>query len=267
MASGRVSKVKGKVLDIPNAPTIGTATAGAESVSIAFTANSSGKGGPTFSYIAKSNPGNITATGSTSPINVTGLTVGTSYTVSVAGVNPTGSSEYSSASNSAVPLELTSYESIATISVGSGGTSQIDFTSIPQTYTHLQLRYLWRSANPSEMAVAFNSGGTYYRHLLYGSGGGSAATASNTNVFGGYYEPTTNVFNGTIIDILDYKNTNKTKVARVLWGHDANGSGWLGLNSGFWSSTNAITSITLTNSGGANIGQYSHFALYGIKGV
>ena len=56
MASGRLSKVRGKVLDIPNPPTIGTATAGGESVSIAFTADSSGKGGPTRSYIAKSNP-------------------------------------------------------------------------------------------------------------------------------------------------------------------------------------------------------------------
>lgn len=267
MASGRVSKVKGKVLDIPNPPTIGTATAGGESVSIAFTTDSSGKGGPTFSYIAKSNPGNITATGSTSPINVTGLTAGTSYTISVAGVNPTGNSEYSSASNSAVPILATSYESIATYTVGSGGAAQIDFTSIPSTFTHLQIRYLWRSSNAAEMLVTYNSTGSYYRHVLYGSGSGVAATSGANNVFGGYCEPSANVFNASVMDILDYTNTNKNKVARVLWGFDANGSGFLGLNSGYSNVTNAISSITLSPSGGGGISQYSQFALYGIKGV
>jgi hypothetical protein len=45
MASGRLSKVKGKVLDIPNPPTIGTATAaGSQSVAVSFTADSSGAG-------------------------------------------------------------------------------------------------------------------------------------------------------------------------------------------------------------------------------
>jgi len=161
-----------------------------------------------------------------------------------------------------------SYESIATVTVGSGGTSQIDFTSIPSTYTHLQIRYLWRSANASSMFMSFNGDGTqtnYYSHLMYATGGGIAVTAQNTNSFPGYYEPVANVFTGTVIDILDYKNTNKYKTARSFWGYDGNGSGYLGFYSGLWKNTNAITSITLYNSGGANIGQYSHFALYGIK--
>lgn len=100
MATGRVSKVKGKVLDIPNPPTIGTATNmdTGGTATIAFTAST--VGGPAFSYTALSNPGSITATGTTSPITVTGLTDGTSYTLTVAATNPSGTSEYSSASNS-----------------------------------------------------------------------------------------------------------------------------------------------------------------------
>jgi hypothetical protein len=160
-----------------------------------------------------------------------------------------------------------SFESIATTTVGSGGTAQIDFTSIPSTFTHLQIRYMWRSSNPAEMLVTYNSTGSYHRHILYGSGGGVAATSGSTNVFGGYYEPATNVFNTTIMDILDYTNTNKNKVTRVLWGFDANGNGYLGFNGGFSNITNSITSITLSPSGGGGISEYSHFALYGIKGA
>jgi hypothetical protein len=100
MASGRVSKVKGKIVDIPTKPTIGTATNmdTGGTATIAFTAST--VGGPAFRYTALSNPGSITATGTTSPITVTGLTDGTSYTLTVAAINPSGTSEYSSASNS-----------------------------------------------------------------------------------------------------------------------------------------------------------------------
>ena len=158
-----------------------------------------------------------------------------------------------------------SYESIATVTVGSGGSSQIDFTSIPSTFTHLQIRCLWRTSSAAEIAVTYNATGSYYRHLLYGSGSGVAATSGATNVFGGYYEPTANVFGTSIIDVLDYTDTNKNKVTRVLYGFDANGSGYVGLNSGYSNITNAISSITLSPTAGT-FSQYSHFALYGIKG-
>jgi hypothetical protein len=104
MASGRVSKVKGKVIDIPgNPPTIGTATAGSGSADIPFTAPSTSTGGPIFTYTAISNPSSITATGTTSPITVTGLTNGTAYTFTIAGTNATGNGPASAASNSVTP--------------------------------------------------------------------------------------------------------------------------------------------------------------------
>lgn len=102
MASGRVSPKRGKVLDIPTVPTIGTATAGGESATVTFTAST--KGGPVSTYTALSNPGSITGTGTTSPVTVSGLTEGTSYTFTIRGNNITGSSEYSSASNSITAL-------------------------------------------------------------------------------------------------------------------------------------------------------------------
>lgn len=67
----------------PTTPTIGTpANAGAGEASVFFTASTYiGKG--TVTYTATSDPGGITATGSSSPILVSGLTPGTSYTFTV----------------------------------------------------------------------------------------------------------------------------------------------------------------------------------------
>ena len=45
---------------------------------------------------------------------------------------------------SSYPAVSTSYESIATVTVGSGGAANVEFTSIPGTYTHLQIRMLGR---------------------------------------------------------------------------------------------------------------------------
>jgi hypothetical protein len=88
---------------IPDAPTIGTATAGVEDASVTFTAVDP-DGFPITSYTVTSSPGGITATGASSPIVVTGLTTGTSYTFTVTATNAAGTSSASSASGSAVPI-------------------------------------------------------------------------------------------------------------------------------------------------------------------
>jgi hypothetical protein len=171
-----------------------------------------------------------------------------------------------------------SYESIATVTVGATSVNQITFSSIPQTYTHLQLRWIGRSSstNPEATILQFNNdtSGSYGwgNHRIEGSG--STATAGNgggqpyTAMFLNSIPPTNstaNVFSSGVIDILDYKNTNKNKVARGLGGYDANGSGYLNLSSGAYFKTDAITSISITITTGYNYLQYSQFALYGIK--
>jgi hypothetical protein len=273
MASGRVSKVKGKVLDIPSAPTIGTATAGGELASITFTAST--VGGPYRSYIAKSNPSNITATGSTSPINVTGLTAGTSYTISVAGVNETGTGEYSSASNSITPTVATSFESISTVTVGSGGSASASFTSIPATYKHLQIRYIARSdyaTAEADFLYSLNSDTTssnYNYHRLIGTGAATYSQGSTSSRIVGNNtgsSATSGMFSAGVIDILDYASTDKYKTIRNLTGIDRNGAATHGLYSNLWRNSAAISSITLTPDNG-NWAQYTQFALYGIKGA
>jgi hypothetical protein len=77
---------------------------------------------------------------------------------------------------------------------------------------------------------------------------------------------TANIFGENVADILDYKDTNKFKTMRVIYGLDVNGAGEVGLTSSNWRSTTAITSLVITLNTGSNFAANSSFQLYGIKG-
>ena len=170
------------------------------------------------------------------------------------------------------------YESIATVSVGSGGSSSISFTSIPSTYTHLQIRGIARttaSQDRESIKLTFNSdtGSNYARHSLWGSGSAASAFGAASEAYVVLTDfaaatATASIFGTAVTDVLDYTNTNKYTTVRSLGGVDLNAAVTVydGLNSGLWMNTAAITSITLTPFSGSNLAQYSSFALYGIKG-
>ncbi len=90
-------------LKAPDAPTIGTATAGAGSASVTFTAPANVGGSAITSYTVISSPGSIIGTGASSPITVSGLTNGTAYTFTVVATNAYGTGPASAASNSVTP--------------------------------------------------------------------------------------------------------------------------------------------------------------------
>lgn len=168
-----------------------------------------------------------------------------------------------------------SFESIATVTVGSGGSTGITFSSIPQTYSHLQIRGIGRGTtnNPAlGIVVRFNndSGANYSYHWLTGDGSSAAASNSSNATFMDLFEnPSStslaNTFSGGVCDILNYSGTTTYKTARSFNGYDRNGTGNLYLWSGSWRNTAAITQIDLIPYA-ANIAQYSSFALYGVKG-
>ena len=175
------------------------------------------------------------------------------------------------------PPVTNSYESISTVTVGAGGASSIDFTSIPSTYKHLQIRGIGKSNRGTfvkdDIAIQVNAdtGSNYSWHVLNGNGSTVTASAgtSATSVAMWDYLGTSVTFDkygAFIIDLLDYANTSKYKTIRGLGGTDANGSGAIGFNSGLWMSTSAISSIKLYSGTSSTIQQYSSFALYGIKG-
>jgi hypothetical protein len=161
---------------------------------------------------------------------------------------------------------------IATTLVGAGGSSTITFSSIPQVYEHLQIRFIARTGSTSSVYFRFNndSGSNYSgRHRLVGDGSSATASGSSSQnqiyTFGYAGLPTaTSTFGVGVADILDYANTNKNKTLRQLDGADANGSGTVELVSGAWMNTAAITEINIGLDSGSFV-QHSSFALYGIK--
>ena len=164
------------------------------------------------------------------------------------------------------------FESIATVSVGSGGAASATFSSIPATYTHLQLRISARTASGDDIIVfRVNSDSTnaYSIHRLFGNGTSATASATISYNYGGIgiTPSSADVFGASVCDILDYANTNKYKTFRSLSGREDNSAGLIELRSSLWNNTNAVSSIVVTNDSATNFAQYSHFALYGIKGA
>jgi hypothetical protein len=168
-----------------------------------------------------------------------------------------------------------SYESIATVTVGSGGTTTVSFTSIPQNYAHLQLRTIAKLTTATSIITTnlyFNNdtAQNYARHEIYGGGStanaGGVIASSNTQQIV-YYCGSDSQFGGAVVDILDYTNTNKNTTVRAIGGADNNGSGFATFTSGLWLSTAAITRIDIKFNSTQTASQYSSFALYGIKGA
>lgn len=86
----------------PGAPTIGTATASASAITVAFTAPADPGSSPITSYTATC--GTISATGAASPLKVQGLVVGQAYTCTAKATNASGAGPASAASNSVTPV-------------------------------------------------------------------------------------------------------------------------------------------------------------------
>ena len=177
--------------------------------------------------------------------------------------------------SSNMSTKLTDFYQIATTTLGSAQSS-IEFTGIPSTYTHLQIRGIARNSVASTSAdwvrCQFNSdtGTNYSWHYLFGNGSAASSSAGTTQSFMllGWAlnaSSTSNSFGAQVIDILDYADTNKYKTVRSILGYEQNTSdGGVNLNSGNWRSTSAITSIKLYPASG-NFNQYSSFQLYGVK--
>jgi hypothetical protein len=161
------------------------------------------------------------------------------------------------------------YESIATTTVGAGGQATVTFSSIPSTYKHLQLRIIARSAGTSlaGLYMSINSSvDPVIGHYIVGDGSTVTAAANGNKQYGWAIGSSqlANTFTAEVIDILDYANTNKNKTVRSLAGYELNGSGGIALFSGLFNTTAAINALNIYLPTG-NIGQYSSFALYGIK--
>lgn len=165
------------------------------------------------------------------------------------------------------------YESIATFEVTSGTQPFAEFTAIPTTYKHLQLRVYYKGTQVQNPYVQLGTGGTldtatnYWWHHFWTSGVGannSNNAQSNFMYYG--YNANSAYPAACIIDLIDYTNTDTFKVMKSLSGSDNVGSsGEVTMFTGHWRNKGVIERIRLTP-GGGSWDTTSHFALYGIKG-
>ena len=163
---------------------------------------------------------------------------------------------------------------IASVTVGSGGTAYLEFTSIPQTYTDLCLKLSARSnTSAPSLYLQFNSsGGTAYSSRQLTGTGASAQSQNNSGLafnlfpsFGTGTDDTSNTFSNIEFYIPNYAGSSN-KSFGVDSAKERNGNNYNyanGLGAGLWANTAAVTSIIIDFDG--DLVQYSTATLYGIK--
>lgn len=171
----------------------------------------------------------------------------------------------------------TTYTLIEKITVGAAGATDVTFTSIPQTYTDLQILISARSNRTSDFRddhfIRFNGNtGTNYttRNLNAISNSIGSGTDTSQTSLGRMTVPanssnvTVNTFGSSSIYIPNYTSSNNKSVSTDNVMESNSTTYWaLTMTAGLWAQTGAITSITIFPEVGSYM-QYSTFYLYGI---
>jgi len=164
---------------------------------------------------------------------------------------------------------------IAGQTVGAGGAGNVVFSSIPQTFTHLQVRIFGRGTTSFTAGLSAyvqvngdTTAANYTVHGLFGEGATvnptfslTAGTYSLQQVLGDS-SAVAGTFGAAVFNILDYANTNKNKICKVLGGWDRNGGGRAAIGSGAWLSTAAINQVLVATDG--NLVSGTRVDIYGI---
>jgi len=173
------------------------------------------------------------------------------------------------------------FELIASSTVGSGGAASIDFTSIPSTYTDLQILGSFRVSSTGEVSPPIqrlellvnntNTGGLYSIKMLYGTGsatGSAGGAGANRDFYDGAATAsgaTANTFSNVSFYFPNYSGSaNKSFSIDSVTENNATGAD-ASFTAGLWASTTAINQLTLKPYDGSNFVQYSTAYLYGIK--
>jgi len=165
------------------------------------------------------------------------------------------------------------FELIASSTVGSGGAANIEFTSIPATFTDLKLVLSGRcsqAAVTGNMAISINgSSANLSRRLIYGNGSATASTNNTDGYVGDTVgaNATASTFSNTEIYFPNYAgSTNKSFSTDNVTENNAT-EAWAFLVAGLWSQTAAITSIRLAPLSPQtwSFSQHSTAYLYGVK--
>jgi hypothetical protein len=167
------------------------------------------------------------------------------------------------------------YELIASNTVGSGGVASVTFSSIPSTYTDLALKVSVRTdrtgANTDNVRVRLNgdTSSSYTVRALLASDStvGNDLNTTTSGVFG-YYTNTNNTTSSTFssceLYIPNYTSSNYKSISNES-SANGTGSGYNSMTANLWANTAAITTILMYPQVASNFVEYSTFYLYGIK--
>jgi len=157
------------------------------------------------------------------------------------------------------------FELIASSTVGAGGASAIDFTSIPQTYTDLCVKISGR-ANADIVAVicSINSSALDSGKRLRGNGTDAASASSAENYGVNNSTATASTFSNGEWYFPNYTGSNNKSVSMDGVTENNGTAAYSSITAGLENTSSAITSLSFAPNGG-NWVQYSTAYLYGVK--
>jgi hypothetical protein len=161
---------------------------------------------------------------------------------------------------------------ISSVTVGAGGAANIEFTSIPSTYTDLIIKLSTRlttspqSSPWSSVYISLNNSSSNFTYrLLYGTGS-AAASQSGTNeiIWVDSSDATSSTFGNAEIYIPNYAGSTYKSMSSDFVTENNSSAALLGILASLWSNTSTINSFKIAPSSG-NFAQHSTAYLYGIK--
>jgi hypothetical protein len=148
--------------------------------------------------------------------------------------------------------------------------ANITFSSIPQTYTDLQVLFSARGTTglgANVINIEYNGNGSNYnfiRLMGYGSGANSGNSATGQVAVTESTSETANTFSNNSLYIPNYASANYKSLSGDSVNENNATETYMTLNATLWSNTAAITSLKLTAVGGDFVIN-SSFYLYGIS--
>lgn len=232
-------------LNAPDSPTGVSGSAGNAQVSVSFTAPSDTGGSAITGYRAQSNDG-IGASGSSSPVTVTGLTNGTSYTFNVWAINAFGYSAPSDASGSVTPQAPARAAFFGGYSSSFAFTNTIQYVTIETTGNASDFGDLTQSI----FQMAKGCAGSRTRSLRFGGSttGGDAGAVNVIDYWNLASTGNATDFGDLAVDI--WSNMSLSDSTRALSAGGTNDSG---------SQVNTINYVTIDTTGNStDFGDLTH---------
>jgi hypothetical protein len=165
------------------------------------------------------------------------------------------------------------YTLISSVTVGSGGAANIEFTSIPQTYTDLLVKLSGRSSRSAAVGEEFlltfnNNGSNYSERQLRGDGSSAISQTFSGSSIQQLGQPgagaTANTFGNWEFYIPNYAGSNNKSISLDGVTENNAAQAYTYLEAGLWADSAAITSIKIS-AGSYLAVEHTTAYLYGIS--